>query len=532
MKPLLTLLLLAALVLVTAGCIQPQIPDPHPTPLPTAPPPSGEHAFLISNTDQYLSYWNEKMGWDLTDRTRLEYAEELNRYLDATWEKEAAGYHVTNTSDFLRAVKTILGLTEEQFAAFVTADSEQKRADQLNYHSHTSRLYETETIPESATVPLQNVPIYDPAEFTITACGPDLSPEDLFESANDTLNNYTTLFGKIAAPGALSNSFLPESSLSLQKTLSKNVSSASPMPDGYLGISPVTLADDEKLAAYGFRVLPTGQTMTYVSIVSADANDAAYAAAEDGLNEWMTTVHEKTIAAGTSIISNAAEVSSISEPGLLSSLRTSKDYGICGKIDLYSTWYWDPIEQNRYQDQFYATSEITMTPGKVTHGNSYKNHKFTLTIDPGYSDLSRNAPHLPGAVTTSPAPTGTSSGHSVTCSLRLSRNGALSWTTDIPDTSLVFTNPSGKTQKWEGTFNSLGTMAGQTFIFQAGVIIESTQSTSRNGNVYTLSKNTVDAYHAFSEGLVSFGPTTNRYIPQELYIQWKNVEYKPFTPDV
>ena len=143
MKPLLTLLLLAALVLAAAGCIQPQIPDPHPTPLPTAPPPSGEHAFLISNTDQYLSYWNEKMGWDLTDRTRLEYAEELNRYLDATWEKEAAGYHVTNTSDFLRAVKTILGLTEEQFAAFVTADSEQKRADQLNYHSHTSRLYET-----------------------------------------------------------------------------------------------------------------------------------------------------------------------------------------------------------------------------------------------------------------------------------------------------------------------------------------------------------------------------------------------------
>lgn len=388
------------------------------------------------------------------------------------------------------------------------------------------------TISESSTLTLHKVPMYDPADFTITACGPDLSPEDLFESANDTLKNYAALFGTTVLPVALSDSFLPASSLSLRKALSTSALSASTLSEGYVGISPVTMADNEKLAAYGFRVLPTGQTMTYESIVSADANDAAYAAAEEGLNEWMTTVHEKTIAAGASIISNAAGVSSLSEPGWISSKQTEMDYGTFGKIKLHSKWYWDPIEQNSYQDQFYVTSEIMMTPGKVTHGNSYKNHKFTLTIDPGYSDLSGNAPHLPGAVTTSPAPTGTSSGQSVTCSLSSSRDVELSWTTDIPDTSLVFTNPSGNTQKWDGTFSSFGTMAGQTFVFQAGVIIESTQSTSRNGNVYTLSKNTVDAYNAFSEGLVSFGPTTNRYIPQELYIQWKNGEYKPLNPDV
>ena len=65
MKPLIPLLLLAVLVLASAGCVQPQIPEPYPTPVPTVQPASAEEsAFWISNTDQYLSYWNEKMGWN------------------------------------------------------------------------------------------------------------------------------------------------------------------------------------------------------------------------------------------------------------------------------------------------------------------------------------------------------------------------------------------------------------------------------------------------------------------------------------
>ena len=138
MKPLIPLLLLAVLVLASAGCVQPQIPEPYPTPVPTVQPASAEEsAFWISNTDQYLSYWNEKMGWKLAG-----YSRDLNRYLDASWKYEAAGYYVTNNSEYLHAVKEILGLTEEQFDAFVTADAEQKKTDQIEHHSQSSRLSE------------------------------------------------------------------------------------------------------------------------------------------------------------------------------------------------------------------------------------------------------------------------------------------------------------------------------------------------------------------------------------------------------
>lgn len=138
----------------------------------------------------------------------------------------------------------------------------------------------------------------------------------------------------------------------------------------------------------------------YTYILSTDANDTAYAAAREGLNEWVNTVNKKMNFMGASIVSSAVEVSSPLEPGWSSSKQTKRNYGTFGKIKLHPKWYWDSIEQNSYQDQFYATSEITMTPGTVTQGSTYKNHKFTLTIDPGYSDLSGNAPHLPGTVTT------------------------------------------------------------------------------------------------------------------------------------
>ena len=143
-KYLFTCILLVVFVLASAGCVQPQIPEPYPTPVPTAQPASAaESAFWISNTDQYLSYWNEKMGWNFTEQTLAGYSRDLNRYLDASWKYEAAGYYVTNNSEFLHAVEGILGLTEEQFAAFVTADdAAQKKTDQIEHHSQSSRLSE------------------------------------------------------------------------------------------------------------------------------------------------------------------------------------------------------------------------------------------------------------------------------------------------------------------------------------------------------------------------------------------------------
>ena len=375
------------------------------------------------------------------------------------------------------------------------------------------------TIPNFSALTLQKVSTYNPVDFTIAASGPGLSPEDLFKAANATLNNYTSFFGKTVAPIAVSDSSLPEKSLTLRNTLSGSMGSASPAPAGYVGLPTVFVTDTEKLAAYGFRVLPTGQTMMYAYIMSTDANDTGYAAAAKGLNEWMGIVNEKTNIAGASIVSRAAGISALSEPGWISSGQVVKDYGTLGTVQLHSDWDWDAVEQNRYQDQFYTTSKIVMTPGKVTHENTYRNHRFTLTIDPGYSSPSENAPHLPNASTSDETPTGTSSRQTVTCLLSSSSAG-LSWTNEVPDVSVVYNWPGGEISKWDGTFTRGGNQAEQMFSFKAGVRIISSQPNSRNGNTYTISNNTVDAYNAFSDGLFSLGPTTERYLSQKLYIRW------------
>ena len=110
------------------------------------------------------------------------------------------------------------------------------------------------------------------------------------------------------------------------------------MSAGYLGISPIIVGDTEKLAAYGFQVLPTGQTMMYTYIVYADANDTAYAAAREGLSEWMNTVDEKTNVVSASMVSRAAGLSPISEPGWIVNLAAERDYGAFGRCVIRSDW--------------------------------------------------------------------------------------------------------------------------------------------------------------------------------------------------
>ena len=247
-------------------------------------------------------------------------------------------------------------------------------------------------VPQSSTPAVYRGPVYDPAAFTITASGPDLSPEDLFESANATLNTYTALFGKTVAPIALSESSLPLNSLSLRKELSTKALYASPVSEGYIGLPGVKVPDGEKLAAYSFRVLPTGQTLEYTYCVSADANESFYAAAREDLNEWLNSTDKKMKTAGAFIVECAANVSStLQEPGWISGKHSTINGGEWGDVTLTSDWYWDNIAQNEKQDQFYITAGVKMTPGQVKIGglNFNQNHKMLLQINP-YSSS-----HLP-----------------------------------------------------------------------------------------------------------------------------------------
>lgn len=313
------------------------------------------------------------------------------------------------------------------------------------------------------------------------------------------------------APVSLSDSSLSEESRNLRNTLSDRVLSASPESDERsTGISSVILTGNETLSAYGFRVLPTGQTVTYAYTVTADAGDAARAAAARGLNEWMQTVDEMTEVASASIVSRAAEMDPVEDSGWIAFRGDVKDYGEFGRVKLYSDWYW-VNEQNRGYDYFYTIVGVTMIPGKATRDNFYKNHRFTLTIDPGYSNVSGIAPYLPDVSTSSTAPDDDVSGKLVHCSLN-PFSEEFSWTTEIPDASLVFGRPGGEVSKWVGTIHPFGHQTEQVFSFHAGAAVVSSQQEARNGSTYPLFKNTVDVYRAFYDGLFSFG-TGNKLFP-------------------
>lgn len=328
------------------------------------------------------------------------------------------------------------------------------------------------------------------------------------------------------APVSLSDSSLSEESRNLRNTLSDRALSASPESDERsTGISSVTLTGNETLAAYGFRVLPTGQTVTYAYTVTAGAGDAARAAAAQGLNEWMQTVDEMTEVAAASIVSRAAEMDPVEDSGWIAFRGDVKDYGEFGRVKLYSDWYW-VNGQNRGYDYFYTIVGVTMIPGKATRDNFYKNHRFTLTIDPGYSNVSGIAPHLPGVSISSTAPDDDVSGKLVHCSLN-PFSEEFSWTTEIPDASPVFGRPGGEVSKWVGTIHPFGHQAEQVFSFHAVAAVVSSQQEARNGSTYTLSKDTVDVYRAFYDGLFSLGPETNCFLSQELCIRWHGGTYSP-----
>lgn len=63
-------------------------------------------------------------------------------------------------------------------------------------------------------------PHYDPVDFTLAGSGPDISPEEMAESSNALLNNFTALFKTSVAPVALSDSVLSPQSFAQRKNLS------------------------------------------------------------------------------------------------------------------------------------------------------------------------------------------------------------------------------------------------------------------------------------------------------------------------
>ena len=382
------------------------------------------------------------------------------------------------------------------------------------------------SVPQFSAPAIYRGPVYYPAAFTIAASGPDLSPEYLFESANATLNTYTVLFGKTVAPIALSESSLPLNYLNLRKELSANALYASPVSEGYTGLPGVKVPDGEKLAAYSFRVLPTGQTMEYTYFVFADANESAYAAAREDLNEWLNSTDTTMKTAGAFIVECAANASSsLQEPGWISEKYSTINGGEWGDITLNSDWYWDNVAQNEKQDQFYITAEVEMTPGQVKIGglNFNQNHKMLLHINP-YSSS-----HLPEAHHSGTTPGSCFDEESVQCSIGTGGIG-LAWIQKVAEVRV--SRPA--VDKWSLSFPGAGSTLGagstreNVYTFKAGMRVVCSKS-ARNGEEYCLSENYIDATDAFSTlnyGVLN-GPSSSdtSKTSSSLNIRWDGDKY-------
>ncbi len=113
---------------------------PIPTPIPSKTMAltveDGTEKYYLKDTQQYLSYWNTRMGWGFSNETVINYAEDLNNYLENTFEKDARDYYIIpNYSVLQYELKILIGLTNEQYDIFVTTNEEQDKTDRINYHS-------------------------------------------------------------------------------------------------------------------------------------------------------------------------------------------------------------------------------------------------------------------------------------------------------------------------------------------------------------------------------------------------------------
>jgi hypothetical protein len=238
-------------------------------------------------------------------------------------------------------------------------------------------------------------------------------------------------------------------------------------------------------------------------------NETSLNLAKNRLNEWMTTTLKEKTDAAQKQVSSPTLMSTLSTPAIITSSSTNRDYSGIGKVTLGTTWYWDNVESDSAHDYFFTQSYLQTNPGVAISGyQQYRNYNPKIEIDPGYSGV---YPSLSGVFVQDAEP-GTTSGHS-TIGLSLTSSGGVSlgWTTVIPDSSVTLTNPSGYKYRWTEMFsNYYGADATSLFIFKPGVLSISSQSSSRNGNTYTLSRVMADCQNAFDiliDGLPYPAPT-------------------------
>jgi hypothetical protein len=98
------------------------------------PPQLSEEAFILTDPVTFLTFWNNKLKWGLSqqqieDSVKKMEAGDLKKY----WDESEKYYEINNPEEFSRDLQRGLGITSEQAAVFVKAQKEQTRLDYLNY---------------------------------------------------------------------------------------------------------------------------------------------------------------------------------------------------------------------------------------------------------------------------------------------------------------------------------------------------------------------------------------------------------------
>jgi hypothetical protein len=95
-----------------------------------------EDSFVITNPVTYLTFWNNKLKWGLSQKqieiqVKKWEAGDLKKYRY----ESGKYYEIQNLEEFSRDLQKALGITKEQAASYVIAQKEQKRLDYQNYQA-------------------------------------------------------------------------------------------------------------------------------------------------------------------------------------------------------------------------------------------------------------------------------------------------------------------------------------------------------------------------------------------------------------
>ena len=93
---------------------------------------------IIDSPTTYLTYWNEKMKWGLSDEEVKKYSRVLEenvlvRYYDVDHDY----YHIKDLNEFGEELGSVLGLTPDQITDFVQSHREQLVKDHQDCHSNS-----------------------------------------------------------------------------------------------------------------------------------------------------------------------------------------------------------------------------------------------------------------------------------------------------------------------------------------------------------------------------------------------------------